>query len=224
MFKFLFCFDLSLFLFFVVIFQLSLCLISRVLQDRLEAAIALKKQMWAEAQLDKKRLKEENITKVQYTSCIASKADMKPTSAAAEGSQSPLPVDNKNNEASLNTAVGQKPSVSSHNVQNHLSTLPTEGTSIVQESTVLNNFISQHGYDAERSRLQLKSYIAHRAEYVYVYRSLPLGQDRRRNRYWQFVASASRNDPGSGRIFVELHDGYWRLINSEEVNKLVVMH
>ncbi|XP_034673854.1 homeobox-DDT domain protein RLT1-like isoform X2 [Vitis riparia] len=190
--------------------------IRAVLEDRLEAAIALKKQMWAEAQLDKKRLKEENITKVQYTSCIASKADMKPTSAAAEGSQSPLPVDNKNNEASLNTAVGQKPSVSSHNVQNHLSTLPTEGTSIVQESTVPNNFISQHGYDAERSRLQLKSYIAHRAEDVYVYRSLPLGQDRRRNRYWQFVASASRNDPGSGRIFVELHDGYWRLINSEE--------
>ena len=179
--------------------------------------------MWAEAQLDKKRLKEE-ITKVQYTSCMVSKADIKPTSAAAaEGSQSPLPVDNENNEAPSSTAVDQNPSVSSLNVQSHPTTLPTEGTSIIQESTVPNNFISQHGYDAERSRLQLKSYIAHRAEDIYVYRSLPLGQDRRRNRYWQFVASASRNDPGSGRIFVELHDGYWRLIDSEEVNKLIPM-
>jgi len=50
-----------------------------------------------------------------------------------------------------------------------------------------------------------------------VYRSLPLGQDRSRNRYWQFITSASRNDPGCGRIFVELHDGRWRLIDSEEV-------
>lgn len=184
------------------------------MQDRLEAAIALKKQMWAEAQLDKKRLKEENTTKVQYTSSAVSKADIKPTSAAVEGSESMLAVDDKNNEAALGSEVGQKSSVS---------TLPTEGTLMVQESTVPNNFISQHGYDAERSRLQLKSYIAHRAEDVYVYRSLPLGQDRRRNRYWQFVASASRNDPGSGRIFVELNNGCWRLIDSEEVSKLVIM-
>lgn len=109
-----------------------------VLEDRLEAANALKKQMWAEAQLDKKRMKEDD-------------------------SQS-----------------------------------------------------EQHKYAAERSRLQLKSHIAHKAEEMYVYRSLPLGQDRRCNRYWQFVASASRNDPGSGRIFVELTDGNWRLFDSEE--------
>lgn len=179
--------------------------------------------MWAEAQLDKKRLKEE-ITKVQYTSCLVSKAEVKLTSAAAEGSQSPLPADNENNEAPPSTAVDQKASVSPHNVQSHLTTLPSDGTSIIQGSAVPNNFISQHGYDAERSRLQLKSYIAHRAEDIYVYRSLPLGQDRRRNRYWQFVASASRNDPGSGRIFVELHNGFWRLIDSEEVSKLVFVH
>lgn len=64
----------------------------------------------------------------------------------------------------------------------------------------------------------MKSYIGHRAEDMYVYRSLPLGLDRRRNRYWQFVASASRHDPGSGRIFFESTDGYWRLIDSEEVH------
>ncbi|KAL2483356.1 Homeodomain-like transcriptional regulator [Forsythia ovata] len=51
---------------------------------------------------------------------------------------------------------------------------------------------------------------------MYVYRSLPLGQDRRRNRYWQFKASPSQNDPGSGRIFVELRDCQWRLIDSEK--------
>ncbi|PWA44120.1 HB1/Asxl, restriction endonuclease HTH domain-containing protein [Artemisia annua] len=41
--------------------------------------------------------------------------------------------------------------------------------------------------------------------------------DRRRNRYWQFVASISSRDPGSGRIFVELQSGGWRLIDSEEI-------
>jgi hypothetical protein len=84
--------------------------------------------------------------------------------------------------------------------------------------------VQQHGYASKRSRSQLKAYVTHLAEELYIYRSLPLGQDRRRNRYWQFVASASRNDPCSGRIFVELHDGNWRVIDSEEVISLVVVY
>ncbi|KAI3823950.1 hypothetical protein L1987_05396 [Smallanthus sonchifolius] len=131
-----------------------------VLEDRLDAATSARKQMWTEAQLDKKRLKEEFITKFQDSSFMV----------ATEGSQSPLipVIDNNGNNT------------------------------------------------AERSRLQLKAFIGHKAEEMYVYRSLPLGQDRRRNRYWQFVASNSRHDPGSGRIFVELQNGCWRLIDSEE--------
>jgi acetyl esterase/lipase len=84
--------------------------------------------------------------------------------------------------------------------------------------------VQQHGYASKRSRSQLKAYVTHLAEELYIYRSLPLGQDRRRNRYWQFVASASRNDPCSGRIFVELHGGNWRVIDSEEVISLVVVY
>ncbi|KAJ9136123.1 hypothetical protein P3X46_033231 [Hevea brasiliensis] len=193
--------------------------IRAVLEDRLEAANALKKQMWAEAQLDRSRLKEDIVSKLDFPSFIGGKAEIQVTSSVVEGGQSPLPLDDsKNKEASPSTAVDQKPLPASRNVQNHHNSVPTEKTLMVQDLSVNpDNFSSQqHGYASKRSRSQLKAYIGHIAEETYVYRSLPLGQDRRHNRYWQFVASASKNDPCSGRIFVELHDGNWRLIDSEE--------
>ncbi|KAK3000441.1 hypothetical protein RJ639_021694, partial [Escallonia herrerae] len=174
--------------------------IRAVLEDRLDAANALKKQMWAEAQLDKRRMKEENVPKFYDSYSIV----------AAEGSQSPLAVNNTTDEASLSTAVKEKPSMGADNIHND--------TSLGQGTP-----IQQNGLAAERSRLQLKSFVDHRAEGMYVYRSLPLGHDRRRNRYWQFVASSSRYDPGSGRIFVELIDGSWRLIDSEEAFDALLM-
>ena len=189
-------------------------------QDRLEAANALKKQMWAEAQLDKSRLKVEAIFKMDFPSVMGIKAEAQLPNSAVEGSQSPFPAAyNKNDEASLSIPEDQKPLLCSQNVQNDLNSYPAERALVLQEASMgPDNFSAQqHGYASKRSRSQLKSYIAHRAEEMYVYRSLPLGQDRRRNRYWQFVASASKNDPCSGRIFVELHDGNWRLIDSEVV-------
>ncbi|KAL5839479.1 hypothetical protein ACOSQ4_012087 [Xanthoceras sorbifolium] len=191
--------------------------IRAVLEDRLEAANALKKQMWAEAQVDKSRLKEDHLTRLDFTTSLASKAETQNINSIVEGCQSPLLVDNKN-EASPSLAEDQKTLFGSEAVQNHLNDFPTERTlGILDPSTGPDNLASQqHGYASKRSRSRLKAYIAHLAEEMYVYRSLPLGQDRRRNRYWQFVASASRNDPCSGRIFVELHDGNWRLIDTEE--------
>ncbi|XP_022720447.1 homeobox-DDT domain protein RLT1-like isoform X2 [Durio zibethinus] len=193
--------------------------IRAVLEDRLEAANALKKQMWAEAQLDKSRLKEETIFKMDFPSVMGIKAESQLPNSAIEGSQSPFPAaDNKNDEASPSMPEDQKPLLCSQNVQNDLNSYPAERALVLQEASMVpDNFCTQqHGYTSKRSRSQLKSYIAHRAEEMYVYRSLPLGQDRRRNRYWQFVASASKNDPCSGWIFVELHDRNWRLIDSEE--------
>lgn len=192
----------------------------------MEAANALKKQMWAEAQLDKSRLKEEIINKADFTSpLVGSKAETLPMSSVVGGNQSPLPnVDEQNIEASPNTAENQN-LLGLQSIQDHLNSLPAERTPVVQDFSIgLDNLlIQQPGYASKRSRSQLKSYIAHRAEEMYVYRSLPLGQDRRRNRYWQFVASASSSDPGSGRIFVELHDGNWRLIDSEEVSRVLTL-
>lgn len=176
--------------------------------------------MWGEAQLDKSRLKEESITKLDFPSLVGTKAELHHANTVLEGSQSPLPdLDNRNNEASPSTAENQKSVHASQSIQNDLNSIPAEKTSAAQDfSTGPDNFLSQQlAFASKRSRSQLKSYIAHRAEEMYVYRSLPLGQDRRRNRYWQFVASASSNDPGSGRIFVELRDGNWRLIDTEEV-------
>lgn len=130
--------------------------------------MALKKQMWAEAQVDKRRMKEDFVLKIQYPS-----------------------------------------------VDDLASTSYQENLGDPQND--LNEKLQEPAYAAEKSRAQLKSFIGHKAEEMYVYKSLPLGHDRRRNRYWQFVTSASQNDPGSGRIFVELRDGRWRLIDSEEV-------
>ena len=176
----------------------------------MEAANAVKKQMLAEAQIDKSRLKEDIITKSDFPMHIVSKVETELNGSAMEDGQSPFPVaDNQNNETTLSTAE-------------NLGSVPNERATLVPDFfPVPDNFLAQQcGHASKRSRSQLKSYIAHRAEEMYTYRSLPLGRDRRRNRYWQFVASSSSNDPGSGRIFVEMYDGKWMLIDSEEVDIL----
>ncbi|KAM1689192.1 hypothetical protein PS1_037005 [Malus domestica] len=188
-----------------------------VLEDRLEAANALKKQMWAEAQLDKSRLKEENVGRLDFPSLMGGKAEVQAT--GVEDGLSPLrDVDNRNIDASPVTAENEKSIHGSQGVQNQLNGVHGERTSAAQDISMgSDNFLTQQlAYASKRSRSQLKSYIAHRAEEMFAYRSLPLGQDRRHNRYWQFVASASRHDPGSGRIFIELNNGSWRLIDTEE--------
>ncbi|XP_061344571.1 homeobox-DDT domain protein RLT1-like isoform X3 [Gastrolobium bilobum] len=185
-----------------------------VLEDRLEASNALKKQMWAEAQTDKVRLKDDIFNKLDFASMGGNKVETQDTCPIVEGHQSPLldiNIDADNNEASPSTAENQKAAPVAQS-------LSVERPSSVQDlCTGPDNPQAQLSAQySKRSRSQLKSYISHIAEETFVYRSLPLGQDRRRNRYWQFVASASCNDPGSGRIFVEYHDGNWRLIDSEE--------
>nr|KYP51863.1 hypothetical protein KK1_026219 [Cajanus cajan] len=187
-----------------------------VLEDRLESANALKKQMWAEAQIDKVRLKDDIIGKSDFPSLTGNKVETQYTYPAVGDNQSPMldiNINNINNEASPSTAENQKGAPVSQN-------MPMEKSSSIQDLGTGTCADIPHtqvpAQYSKRSRSQLKSYIAHMAEEMYVYRSLPLGQDRRRNRYWQFVASASSNDPGSGRIFVEYHDGKWRLIDSEE--------
>ncbi|KAE9594966.1 hypothetical protein Lal_00041140 [Lupinus albus] len=188
-----------------------------VLEDRLEAANALKKQMWAEAQIDKFRLKDDIINQSDFPPLIGNKVETQYTYPAVVGNQSLLleiNFSNMNNEASPNTAENQKAISVSHR-------LPVERFSSFQDLcpwTGSDNPQTQVSAPySKRSRSQLKSYISHMVEEMFVYRSLPLGQDRRHNRYWLLVASASSNDPGSGRIFVECHaDGNWRLIDSEE--------
>ncbi|KAF9672382.1 hypothetical protein SADUNF_Sadunf11G0036000 [Salix dunnii] len=199
--------------------------IRAVLEDRLEAANVLKKQMWVEAQLDRSRLKEEFISKLDFPSFTGSKVETQVASSAVEGSQSPLVLfDGKNKEASPSNTEDQKPLP--EDAENSVSCAPSEKAMVIQDLSMNPDNISaqQHGYASKRSRSQLKAYIAHLAEEMYIYRSLPLGQDRRRNRYWQFVASASRNDPCSGRIFVELHDGNWRVIDSEEHSLITIFN
>lgn len=188
------------------------------MQERLEAATAIKKQMLAEAQLDKRRMREEFVMKVH--SYTGSKSEPNISSSLVEAGQSPLlAVDDKSNEAVVDLDVKKECSNVPLNGYGCVSNLPSEGNLQMEEVVHgQDNFqIQQQGHIVEKSRSQLKSYINQKAEEMYVYRSLPLGLDRRRNRYWRFITSSSRYDPGCGRIFVELQDGSWRLIDSEEV-------
>ncbi|KAK1276363.1 hypothetical protein QJS04_geneDACA022461 [Acorus gramineus] len=181
-----------------------------ILEERLDAANALKKQMWAEAQLDKRRMKEEYLTKIQYPSIAGGKSETNLMSASAEG-------DHKGIELNASPSLKHEQFTDSQN-PTYLNNTPTE-KNLLSQDLVSPDVLQcqQYGYQAEKSRSQMKSLISHKAEEMFVYRSLPLGQDRRRNRYWQFVTSASRNDPGSGRIFFESQQhGYWRLIDSAE--------
>ncbi|EXB54945.1 Homeobox protein [Morus notabilis] len=189
-----------------------------VLEERLEAANALKKQMWAGVQLDKRRMKEEYVMRMHCSSIMVNKLEPNLAYTSAGSRQSPfVTVDDKNNKTTENLGVQEERISDPPDDSLHVSSFPSEGNLQMQEVSAAENHVSQQpGYAVERTRSQLKSYIGHKAEEMYVYRSLPLGQDRRRNRYWQFITSASQNDPGCGRIFVELYDGRWRLIDSEE--------
>ena len=189
-------------------------------QERLDAANALKKQMWAEAQLDKRRMKEEFVLRTSFSSYMGNKMETCLVMSSAECRQSQQIVgDKKTNNLSVDPILQQECLNSPQNDQNYLNNMPSEGNLPMQDFSVGpdNHQYLQPGYAVEISRSQLKSYIGHKAEEMYVYRSLPLGQDRRRNRYWRFITSTSWNDPGCGRIFVELLDGRWRLIDTEEV-------
>lgn len=191
-------------------------------QERLEAANALKKQMWAEVQLDRHRIKEDYYFKMQSlpsVPCMGNKNELTHTIPSIDGKQSPLLNADDKNEKALLTPFDQQVQLNAlQNNQTKLRSVPSEGNVQMQDSVVPDNYsYQQYGYGAEKSRSNFKSYIGHLAEETFMYRSLPLGFDRRRNRYWQFITCASQNEPGCGRIFVELHDGRWRLIDSEEV-------
>lgn len=191
-----------------------------VLQERLEAANSLKKQMLAEAQIDKRRIKEEYVLQIHDSSSVGNKSEFKTTSSLdATRLSAILNIGEENREGPLDTGFQQEDCHSSHN------NCPSEGLQVQDVLVVADNSQLQHSVVAvEKSRSQVKSYIGHKAEEMYVYRSLPLGQDRRRNRYWQFTSSASRNEPGNGRIFVELHNGSWRLIDSPKVLYVKFLH
>ncbi|CAM0882055.1 unnamed protein product [Alopecurus aequalis] len=190
--------------------------IRAVLEERLEAANAIKKQMWAEAQLDKRRSKEEFASRMQYNSYTSLKADVMLEHNAIETTPTPVrnfDIDNDGNVGAVNNSE-----ILNQHSQSNAALVSYERNGVGQDiSATPDNLSAQQYAYADKTRSQLKSYIGHKAEQLYVYRSLPLGQDRRRNRYWQFSTSASPNDPGSGRIFFESKDGYWRVIDSEEV-------
>ncbi|CAL5341862.1 unnamed protein product [Camellia sinensis] len=166
-----------------------------ILEERLAAANALKKQMWAEVQLDKHQMKEEYVTKMQYPSYISDKTEPNVQISSVEGRQSPLPtVDDKNGLVSTNPVEQKEHLHDAQNDSNYPIHMPSERNPQIQEvSTCTYNLsLLKPGYAAERSRLQLKAYTGHKAEEMYVFRSLPLGQDRRQNR--------------SGKnVFIQLH-------------------
>ncbi|KAG8364734.1 hypothetical protein BUALT_Bualt18G0029500 [Buddleja alternifolia] len=189
------------------------------LEERLEAANALKKQMWAEAQLDKRRMKEDHILKLHHSSIPGNRAEQISSHHAVEDRKSPILCDIKNEPSCANHALQMVDLNEQQNYQSYCNNIISEKNPSMQEVYLgsSDNLLPQQSvYAAEKPRSELKALIGHQAEEMHVYRSLPLGQDRRRNRYWQFITSPSRSDPGSARIYVELCSGVWRLIDSQE--------
>uniref|UniRef100_A0A0A9CG49 Uncharacterized protein n=1 Tax=Arundo donax TaxID=35708 RepID=A0A0A9CG49_ARUDO len=183
--------------------------IRAVLEERLELANALKKQIWAEAQLDKRRSKEEFASRMQCNLKAVNQENNATESTPTAGFNADK--ENDGNVGAINNCE-----IPDQHSQGNAGGISYERNGTGQEiSATPDTSAVQYAY-ADKTRSQLKSYIGHQAEQLYVYRSLPLGQDRRRNRYWQFTTSASPNDPGSGRIFFESKDGHWRVIDSEE--------
>uniref|UniRef100_A0A7N0U4U5 Homeobox-DDT domain protein RLT1 n=1 Tax=Kalanchoe fedtschenkoi TaxID=63787 RepID=A0A7N0U4U5_KALFE len=183
-----------------------------VLEERLEAANTLKKQMWAEAQVDKRRVRDDCVLKVHCPSS-GGRSEVGTPNIATEAKRSPVASLNDHGNEIL---ISQPDRCGDSHVNNsHYGNISSNP---IQDSTFGpdNIQIQLSGYTYERSRSQLKSVIGQKAEDTYVYRSLPLGQDRRRNRYWQFITSVSTNEPGCSRIFVELRDGRWRLIDDKQ--------
>ncbi|EEE55157.1 hypothetical protein OsJ_02965 [Oryza sativa Japonica Group] len=188
--------------------------IRAVLEERLESANALKKQMLAEAQLDKRRSKEEFAGRVQYNSNMNLKADVNQENAT-ESTPTPFHNVDKHNDGNTGVVDNNNNEIIDHNSNAANASYERNGLGQDIAATPDTLSVQQYAY-ADKTRSQLRAYIGHRAEQLFVYRSLPLGQDRRRNRYWQFSTSASPNDPGSGRIFFECRDGYWRVLDTEE--------
>lgn len=182
----------------------------------MEAANALKKQMWADSQIDKRRIKEDYVMKIPYSSIICNKGEQNISTLVGVGRESSFVVDGKSDLSSLHSEVKHE-----HlgDLYINSNSVPAERCLSVQELPAGTDNSQQAVHAAEKSRSRLKAIFLHKAEEMYVYRSLPLGQDRRRNRYWQFITSASPNDPGTGRIFVQLCDDCWRIIDSEKVTR-----
>ncbi|MCO5562423.1 hypothetical protein L7F22_016051 [Adiantum nelumboides] len=165
------------------------------LEDRMESATAFKRQMWAEAQFDKRRCKDEQLSKLQPQIC----GDGVQSKHFTMGS---LVRDGKSSDAlSTRTDVRKSPT---GDKEKGMQDCNHHETSIA-------------GVNFDKSRAHLKVDIDFRADELYVFRSLPLGLDRRRNRYWQFMTSHAAEDPGCGRIFFESsEDGHWEVIDTEE--------
>lgn len=97
-------------------------------QERSEAANALKKQMWAEAQLDKRRIKGDYMLKMQYPSYMGNKAEPSLAISSADGRQSPLvTVDDKSNGTLVDLNLQQGQFGEPQKDQNCNTSMPPEG-------------------------------------------------------------------------------------------------
>lgn len=170
--------------------------------------------MWAEAQLDRRRQKEEQLSRLQ----VSGKVEGVSPNGVADGRQSPvMGPDCKQLDTSLPPAPGTE-TVGADSC-NASTSVPHQRPPAVQDiPSGQEGPLSAFSHSTEKSRAQLKADIGVRAEELYVLRSLPLGFDRRRNRFWQFVTSSGGEDPGCGRIYFESHDeSRWEIIDTEEV-------
>lgn len=177
--------------------------------------------MWAEMQLEKRRHKEEQLSRSQFT--------LLPGGPKPDGESPDLVAENLTGGA-LSLYEPIRLNSIDMNVPNNEAMVLGEsftGNGKSHHGLANGQFLHEAGPSvgpgangplSEKSRAQAKADIGLRAEELYVFRSLPLGSDRRHNRYWQFVTGNGGQDPGCGRLFFEPNfNGHWGVIDTEEV-------
>ena len=173
------------------------------LQERLESASSLKRKLWAEAQVDRKRYKEEQTMKAMEQPDEGCRTETTETDHGCGFNEVPKEYVNipTFHEDVLDASIADK-SVTLQRISSNQE-LPSA---------------QQAGHPGETSRVQLKAEIGQKVEEIYAYRFLPIGFDRRYNRYWQFITSNNKHDYGCGRIYFESASvSEWRVIDSKEV-------
>ena len=114
--------------------------------------------MWAEAQLDKRRMKEELVMRTQYSSFTGNKMELNLTISASEGRQSPMVnVDDRSNGMSVNASFQQERSSDQQSDMNDLTNMSSEGNMQMQDLSADTDNLpyQQTGHANEKSRSQL---------------------------------------------------------------------
>ncbi|KAK9816480.1 hypothetical protein WJX72_000803 [[Myrmecia] bisecta] len=184
------------------------------LDGRLEEAQRIRKQMWEEARLEKRRRQAEAAAKAKLAADEAQKVleRLQNPHGDASPSGTSTPVDNVIGPPAAGGPGGQAAHGAAAQDPVHMAAAAIAAAAAQHQHHGEHDDLSAAA--ASRERQQQRAETIRRAEEANAVRGEPLGMDRRYNRYWRFLAGGEAGrDGGAGRIFVETYDeGTFRVL------------